>query len=631
MRPQHPRLSAGRCSRWIVLVTILAPRPGLAQQSLQTIDAPLPHAHQAGDPTVENIRYTVTFDERTATHRSLHVDMTFDVSEDGPVILSLPAWTPGSYELDHFARHVRGFQAESDGNAVRWDKADYDSWRLHPEHARTVTVSFDYRADTLDTGMSWSADDFAYFNGANLFLYPEGQGYDFPVDVTIRTEPGWGVSTGLEPAANPGDYSARDYHEAVDMPTFIGRFDLDSARIDGRWYRLASYPEGVLAGDERSTVWQQVRDIMPPLQAVFGETPFDRYTILMVFPDEYPGGAALEHSNSHLGIYTRQLIGNPILASVLAHEIFHAWNVKRLRPAELTPYEYDRPQLTTLLWVSEGITDYYADLALVRGGVVQPEGFYHLTANKISTVRRAPPVALEDASLSTWIEPDDGTAFLYYPKGSLVGLMLDILIRHRSGNRASLDDVMRSLYEATFLRGQGFTEDQWWAAVLEAAGGDPVIDVQRLSASYIDGREPYPWETVLPLAGLALVADTARYPQIGFRVEPDARGVRVVGLDDDGRAAAAGVRSGDYLLRVGEIEVRDAASLSGFRQRYGREAAGSPVEIDVRRGDEVITLSVPLDHSESVRYSIVEQADAAEGARRIREGILTGRTSSGMP
>lgn len=127
-------------------------------------------------------------------------------------------------------------------------------------------------------------------------------------------------------------------------------------------------------------------------------------------------GSALEHQNSHVGIYGSSLLDSPVILSFYAHEIFHSWNVKRLRPADLYPYRYDQPQPTRLLWISEGITDYYADLAEVRGGVIDASGFYLATGDKISQVAALPPTSLEDASLSTWIHPRDGTEYIYYPR-----------------------------------------------------------------------------------------------------------------------------------------------------------------------------------------------------------------------
>jgi predicted metalloprotease with PDZ domain len=569
-----------------------------------------------------DVDYQVTFDRQTARSRSIGVEMSFRTSGSEPVLLSLPAWTPGSYELDNYARNVQNFSARAGGEALRWDKVDYDTWRVRPLGAGEVTVSFDYRADSLDTGNSWATPDFAYFNGTNLFLYPEGRGLAFDSRVSIRTEPGWRVATGMTPGAGPNEYVAADFHEVVDMPTFIGRFDVDSAVIDGVLHRLATYPEGLVAGDPRATIWEQLRGMMPAMAEVFDETPFDTYTTLMVFPERFGGASALEHRNSHLGIYVRQALDNPFLASVVAHEIFHAWNVKRLRPAELVPYDYGRPQLTTLLWVSEGITSYYDDLSLVRGGVFEPEFFYEQTSGDIEATESAGAVALEDASLSTWIGPRDGTDHIYYPKGAVAGFLLDILIRDATDNEASLDDVMRDLYWRTHKeKFTGFSEAAWWESVRRAGGGESFDDFY---ARYVDGREPYPWDDVLPLAGLKLVTDTTYRPLVGIYPEYDDRGARVSDLVPDGAAATAGVQAGDYLVRAGPVEIDDEASFDEFRAHFAEKPEGTPYGVVVLRGGEEVMLELELRISEQIERSLVEDPDASHRAIQIRESLLRG-------
>jgi predicted metalloprotease with PDZ domain len=573
---------------------------------------------------VSGLRYDVTIDGGTVQSRHIHVTMSFRAGGSGPVLLSLPGWTPGSYELDNFARFIRNFEARSGDRALRWDKTDWDTWRVHPEGARAVEVSFDYRADTLDVGMAWTAPDFAFFNGTNLFFYPEGQSLEFPARVVFHIEPEWRIATGLTPAAEPGEFTASDYHELVDMPTLIGRFDLDSVRIEGRWYRLATYPAGVLVGEMREDLWEQTRRMMPPMSAVFGETPWDTYTTMAVFDDNYPGASALEHRNSHLGIYITQAIGSPFLPSVLAHEIFHAWNVKRLRPAEMVPYDYGQAQPTTLLWVSEGITDYYADLAMVRGGNWGAEQFYQATADKIGTVADSRPVALEDASLSTWIAPADGTAYIYYPKGSLAGFMLDVMVRDASDNARSLDDVMRELYDGTYQAGEGFTEEQWWAAVRRAAGGR---SFEEFHARFIDGRDEYPWDEILPLAGLEYAVDSVFAPRIGVSLTRDSGGTRVTRVTPGSAAAEAGVAPDDYLLRVGEVEVDAADWADTFRARYADTPEGTPYEIVVQRSEETLTLQTHMRFAPRVTAELREDPNASPEAVRIRQGILTGTVS----
>lgn len=573
--------------------------------------------------SVSDISYSVTFNAELAATRTIHVDMSFRTSTADPVVLSLPAWTPGSYELDNFARHVSNFSASSSGEAMRWDKADYDSWRVHPAEAGEVMVGFDFEADTMDVGMAWTAPDFAFFNGTNLFLYPEGQELDFPVRVTIRTAADWLIATGLDAAGERGEFSAPSYHEAVDRPVFVGKFDLDSAEVEGTLYRLATYPEGAMAGEAREGMWEHIKAMMPPMSAVFGETPWASYTTLMVFDPNYPGGSALEHSNSHLGTYATGFVGSWILSSITAHEIFHAWNVKRLRPASLWPYDYGRAQPTPLLWVSEGVTDYYADLALVRGGVIPAEQFLAITGGKIGTVAQVPPVALEDASLSTWIEPTDGSAFVYYPKGSLAGLMLDVLIRDATDNRRSLDDVMRAMYEQYFLAGRGFSTEDWWAVVSQVAGGR---SFEEFAAKYVDGRDPYPWAEILPLTGLTMETDTVRAPRIGIGTSQDSIGVQITGVAPGSMAASAGIEAGDYLLRIGDVEVTGQAFGAQYRERYADEPAGQMLDIIVLRDGAELELSGPLGFADNINSSLETDSEATAKAVRIREGILTGTT-----
>jgi predicted metalloprotease with PDZ domain len=590
-----------------------------------------PTAAGASEPIsapISNVRYGVTFNSATARVRAIQVSMTFDVTTAAPVLLSLPAWTPGSYEISNFAKNVmefsaRAYRSGSAGDSLTWDKLDHDTWRVQPGTARSITVSFSYYADALDVAASWTANDLAMFNGTNLFLYPEGRSPDYPATVAVTTEADWKVATGMRPApgaATARTFAAGNYHDLVDMPFMVGQFDLDSMRIADRWTRLATYPARSLAGAQRAEVWRALEKSIPPQVAVFGEAPWDTYTVMQVAHPSFPSASGLEHQNSHLDVISTLAIGHPVMPSLYAHEVFHAWNIKRLRPIELWPYRYDRPQPTTLLWVSEGITDYYADLSLVRGGVSTAETFYETTSGKIQSVDALPPIALEDASLSTWIQPVGGGADIYYNKGSLAGLMLDIMIRDATDNRRSLDDVMRDLYATTYKRGTGFTVAQWWSAVSRAAGGRAFDDFNR---RYIDGREAYPWATLLPLAGMRVAADTLRVPRIGVTTAQDSAGIRVMETVPGSAAATAGVREGDYILAVGDIIVEDPNFGEQFRARYATQE-GAAIPIRVRRGAETLTLQARVEFAAQIQRRVEEDAGAGAKAARIRNGILRG-------
>ena len=315
------------------------------------------------------------------------------------------------------------------------------------------------------------------------------------------------------------------------------------------------------------------------------------------------------------------MVGNPALASLYAHEVFHAWNVKRLRPADLVPYVYDRPQPTPLLWISEGVTDYYADLTAVRARVITPEGFYAATIGKIENVRQAIPTALEDASLSAWISPVNGTSDLYYDKGSLAGLLLDIAIRDASDNQRSLDTVMRDLYGTTYKRGLGFSNSDWWASVSRAAGGRSFAEFER---RYIDGRDPFPYDSILPLAGLRLIVESSVQPSLGVSVSADEQGARVVQVIVGGPGNTAGVKLGDYLVSIGGLTVSDPTFAQKFNDKYAAVPPGGTIAVQVRRGSEMLTFTAPAKFTTSERRRLIAVTNASVKAVRIRNGLLNG-------
>jgi predicted metalloprotease with PDZ domain len=334
-------------------------------------------------------------------------------------------------------------------------------------------------------------------------------------------------------------------------------------------------------------------------------------------------GGGLEHQSSQVDEVATCQLDAPYLPGLYSHEFFHAWNVKRLRPADLVPYRYDDAQPTTWLWVSEGITDYYGALAIARGGVYDSTGFFDSIANEIASVASAPPTAVSDASLGSWINPTDGSSGLYYPKGGLTGFILDVMIRDATDNHASLDNVMRRLYNATYKRGKGFTGADWWGEVSRAAGGKSFTEFAR---RYVDGREPLPVDSVLSLAGLRSQSDTIREPRLGISTSTDSAGVSITQLSPTGTAAAAGAHTGDRFVSIGDVTISNDDSFDKFRTRYAGTTM-TTLPLVVRRGGETITLQLPVRLVTRVQTRVLPIPNAPEKAARIRAGILRGPTS----
>lgn len=592
-------------------LTTAAPTRAQTTASNATLSAP-----------ISDVAYHITIDSADASKRRIRVSMTFTVSSAEPVLLALPAWTPGSYELTYWAKNVSAFAASSAGRPVQWDKADYQTWRVRPGGSGPVSVSFEYRNDSLDNSNSWSQPDFSLLNGATLFPYPAGRPFDFPSTVELRLPPTWRVATGM-PSTGRNTFSVSNYHDLVDFPIMAGHFDFDSTRVGSGWLRFASYPASVETAARRATTISDLAKIIPVESAVFGETPWSSYTVMQIADTNFAAIVGIEHQNSHVDLTNVLAIGQPVLTSVYAHEIFHAWNVKRLRPADLWPYQYAHEQPTSWLWVSEGITDYYADLALVRSGVSDSAAFFATTAGKIREVAQLPPFGLDDASLSTWIHPTDGTADAYYPKGSLAGLMLDIMIRDASDNKRSLDDVLRTLYRQDYKTGKGFTGDDWWKAVESAAGGKSFAE---FNARYIDGRDPYPWQSVLPLAGMQLLTDSIRMPVLGVTMSQEDNGSRITAVAPGSTAAQAGVQPGDDLVSVGDIPGSVPALAEHLRERYGSARDETIIPITVMRQGKQSSLAAPLQFTWRFQLRIAPVTGASAKAVRVRTGILHGTT-----
>ena len=570
---------------------------------------------------ISDVRYEVTADSASVGRHQLGASMTFHVNSTAPVVLAIPAWSPGHYVLVWFARRMSQFAAEQDGAPLAWKKLDYQTWEITPRSAGTVHVSFKYLADAVDRAVAWTAPNFAFFNGTNVFLYPVGRGFNWPARVTIRTEPSWRIATGMDPAAGANSFQASNYHDLTDHPFYVGRFAFDSTQVANKWIRLAFYPAASLTPARRDRTFDQIRKIFTSHIAVFGEAPFRNYTLFQR-SDTVVNGGGLEHQASQVDEVLTSQLDAGYLPGLYSHEAFHAWNVKRLRPADMVPYRYDDAQPTTWLWVSEGVTDYYGELGTIRGGVTDSLAFFNGIGGFIASTAGAPGIAVSDAALSPWISPTDGSGGLYYPKGALIGFLLDIMIRDGSNNRSSLDHVMRTLYNNTYKRGRGFTSADWWGEVGRAAGGKSFTDFAR---RYVDGREPLPVDSVMRLAGMQSRSDTLREPRLGISTATDSSGLSVTGVSAGGAASAAGIRVGDRLLSLGDVAITNDDAFDTFRQKYNGTAL-TTLPVVVRRGTETLTLQLPVRLFTRVVTVVKSIPGAPEKAVRIRNGIMRGTT-----
>jgi predicted metalloprotease with PDZ domain len=590
-----------RFTRWLVLTLLLATPLG-----------------------AQTVRYEVSL-----TPATFHVSAEFPTTGKDTLLVSLPAWSPGNYEIQNYARYVHGFGAKNaSGQALRWDRADKDTWRVVTGKTDRVTVAFDYSTDTIDLSVARTAEDFGQFLGTNLFMFEEGQ-LGRPAEVRFRLPAGWQVTTALKGPTN-GVYRAGDYHELADAMTFVGHYSLDSLQADGKWIRIAVWP----ATDYTPAVARNLRNgvaKMAPVQnRIMGDTPYDVYSVFFnVIHGPIDFGGGLEHSSAQYDIMPAlafaDAAGNlgDFMYPLLSHEFFHLWNVKRIRPAEMWPYDYHAEQYTPLLWWSEGVTDYYADLTNLRAGLWTPDQFLANAVTNIDQVEQAAePWSVEDGSEATWIhEVYVNSSQLYYPKGSLLGCLLDISIRDATDNAHNLDEVMRALYTRYYRQNKGFSTADLLSE-LRAAG---MPDMDTFYRRYIDGRDSLPYEMVFAKAGLAFHRQVVTSPFVGVSTGTTPTGGMVVQqVSPNSSAETAGVQPGDLLTNIGGIPVTPDRDWGGdFRTRY-RGKAGQPLTITVQRSGRTLTLNSTVQEHTTSRVTLERAASPTPKQAKIWQGLASG-------
>lgn len=583
--------------------------------------------------SAQAIRYEVSVPEPSA--RLFHVTAEFPAAGKDTLYVSLPAWSPGAYEIQNYARYVRHFGAQSAaGQPLFWDRFDKDTWRVATGGGRSerVTVEFDFLADTIDLSLARIRGDFGVFLGTNLFLFEEGR-LERPAEVRFALPAGWQVTTALA-GKGAGPYTAVDYHELADAMTFVGKYGLDSLQVDGRWIRIAVWPADAFTPAVQRNMRSSVERMAKVQNQLMGGPPYDVYTVFFnVMREPINFGGGLEHSASQFDIMPQNAFADAagnfgdFMNPLMAHEFFHLWNVKRIRPAELWPYDYRAEQYTPLLWWSEGVTDYYADLTNWRAGIWDAEGFLASVEQNIQAVEAAPePWSEEDGSAATWIgEVYVNSSQLYYPKGSLTGLLLDISIRDATDNAKGLDDVTRALFARFAQQGKGFTT----ADLLRLLREFGVPDVDGFYQRYINGREPLPYEAVFAKAGIALARDIRTVPFLGVSsaVTPEGR-LEVTAVTPGSAAAAAGIEPGDVLLKVGDVAVSgDQDWASAFRSRY-RGQGGQRLALTVQRGGRTLTLNTRVQERSVTQFTVSQAAAPTPQQARIWRGLAAGTTGN---
>jgi predicted metalloprotease with PDZ domain len=568
------------------------------------------------------------------------VSVTIDDPAPGGHRFRLPTWIPGSYLVREFARHFVQVRASAGGAPLAVGKIDKSTWQTAPATGSITVVAQVYAFD-LSVRAAYLDDTRAYFNGPSVFLLPEGR-EDAPCIVEIERPEGaayaaWRVATTLPrddaPDRGFGTYRAADYDELLDHPVEMGEFAWAAFDVRGVPHEIA------ITGRHDADLPRLARDLSRICDwqiALFGEAPFDRYLFQVTAVGDGYGG--LEHRSSTSLLCRRDELPHPssdkidddylTFLGLASHEYFHAWNVKRIKPAAFVPYDLTREAYTRQLWAFEGFTSYYDDLALVRSGVIEPARYLELLGRTVTSVERGPGrhvQSVADSSFDAWIkfyrqdENAPNAVVSYYAKGALVGCALDLVLR-RDGN-TSLDDLMRALWQRYGQPGTGVPEEAIPRLASELAGRD----LAPFFARYVDGTEDPPLRELLADFGVRLhmrpsagtkdrggkpASGSAPRCTLGVRFGPDQRLAAVL---RDGPAARAGLAGHDVLVAVDGLKAtpeRIAAALS-------RHAPGETVEVHAFRRDELRRFAVTLDAApDDTSYLTLDPAASPQAEAR---------------
>ncbi len=539
--------------------------------------------------------------------------------------LVMPVWTPGSYLIREYARHVQEFTAATlDGHPLPWQKVSKNHWRVTTEPGAGVRVRYRVFANELSVRTNHLDRSHGYFNGAALFCYIPGW-ERHPIAVTIMPpDPTWRVATPLPTARDqPQTFLAPDFDTLVDSPFEVGPHQPHTFMVCGKPHDL------VIWGERGNSNLEQIQtDIAKIIQVeadLFGGLPYDRYLFLLHLSANSYGG--LEHKNACSLIYPRfgfqpQDEYHRFL-QLVAHEFFHLWNVKRIRPKELETIDYTTENYTPSLWFAEGTTSYYDILFPLRAGLYDAKTCLTAYSKDITRLQQTPGrqvQSLSESSFDTWIKlyrPDANSPncrVSYYLKGELVSLLLDLLIRSRHGNQRSLDDVMRHLWHTYGQPGIGYTPADLQSALESVAG----VSLDRFFADFIEGTVELPFEDYLQPFGLRLKVEMSAEPYLGLTLKSDVGKTLIETVAVGSPAEQAGLNPGDEVLALNGVRV----TAETWPDRLKQYAPGTTLQLSVFQQDELYTTSVSLAEPSPKHYQIVPLEDPPPAQQRLFQGWL---------
>ena len=557
-------------------------------------------------------------------------------------LLVMPVWTPGSYLIREFERHVQDFAAkDASGQPLKWEKVNKTTWKVTTNGSRDWHASYRVYANELSVRTSELNSSHAYWNSANLLMYLDGF-LKSPSTVRVVAPDVWKVATGLPGA--PGQrntFRAENFDVLYDSPFEVSNFKSILFNVKGIPHRIVIDGEGNYDPERMRRDVQKIVETQVELMG--GEVPYRDYTFILHLRST--GGGGLEHANSTSLGYSRfgftirggdrATSASPIAAgpgpdyrgflSLVSHEFFHLWNVKRIRPDALGPFDYTQENYTKNLWVAEGVTDYYADVTLRRAGLISESDFLAASARAMQLLQNTPGrlvQTVEESSYDAWVKfyrADENfinSQVSYYDKGAILGLLLDLEIRKRSNGGKSLDDVLRYLYTEFFKKDRNYTPADFQKASELAAGGS----LEEFFAKYVRGKDELDYDAALAAVGLRLDrgatgpnGQPVERTYFGADLRQDGDRLLVTRVYAGSPAYDQGLNTGDQIVALDNARMTQAL----FNARLAEKRPGDLLNLTIFRSDDLSTLLIKLGGRAEGTYRIVPVAAPTEAQKRM--------------
>ena len=576
--------------------------------------------------------------EKPQTH-FVNVTLNIEDFNESTLLATIPTWAPGAYEIADFSRFVRNLKAVSGKTQLEVSKKDKATWKINTKDVHSVSISYEYYANELSVHTSHVDSTHAYLNGVNVFLYLEGY-KDQSVELLIKPYRDWKVSTGLEKLSD-NRYRAINYDILADSPIEIGTHRSLFFNVDGKEHEIVLYGKG---NENEEKVRDDLQKIVEGFLKIFGKLPYKRYVFIYhLFTGDNDVMGGLEHLNSTT-IDVNNFVFQPeskyqrTFLSVTAHEFFHLWNVKRIRPAELGPFNYKEENYTTMLWMAEGFTNYYASLILMRTGLIDRKEYLKQLAEGMRYHDLSPGsrvTSASDSSFDTWIKlykptPNNINNYIsYYLKGELLGFLLNTRIIEVTKGVKSLDDVYRNLLDKFNRDGKGYTEKDVISSIKDVTGQD----FNDFFETYIRHPGHIDFAAELKKIGISLKPaykkvdelEVKEKPFLGIGIKP-AAGKNIVNFVLEGYPAfEAGLNPDDELVAVNGYKFTDRY-LKELREEYkvvkldnfSDYSVGDPVRLDFFRKGRLMSLEMKLVESPPEVYEATEEEKIPEDVSLLK-------------